>query len=84
MTNHRILWDTFAHRKSRTKDEIIRERVAFLVREANRLVAGLDDQTPCGLRCSGCGTMLETESDFAKHFIITDEAYLNLGECPND
>lgn len=33
--------------------------------------------------CSGCGVMLATEADFAKHFIIKDSLYLNLGECPN-
>jgi hypothetical protein len=38
--------------------------------------------TPCGLTCSGCGTLLPTEADFAQHFTIKDERFLNLGECP--
>lgn len=32
--------------------------------------------------CSGCGRHLETEADFAKHYIVRDPRYLNMGECP--
>lgn len=35
-----------------------------------------------GAKCSGCGVHLETEADFARHFIVNDSRYLNLGECP--
>ena len=35
------------------------------------------------LTCSGCGTPLPTEGDFARHFIVTNRRLLNLGECPN-
>lgn len=45
-------------------------------------VAALD-KTPCGLSCSGCQTLLVTEGDFARHFVLADATYLNLGECPN-
>jgi hypothetical protein len=34
--------------------------------------------------CSKCGKELETEADFAKHYVISDLRYLNLGYCPND
>jgi hypothetical protein len=37
----------------------------------------------CDLRCSYCDIYLATESDFAKHFVVTDPRYKNLGECPN-
>lgn len=43
---------------------------------------GLDKQA-FGGTCSGCGTRLETEGDFARHFLIRDATYLNLGECPH-
>ena len=33
--------------------------------------------------CSKCGTDLATEADFAKHYIISDVRYFNLGDCPN-
>lgn len=33
--------------------------------------------------CTGCGTPLETEADFAQHFHIPDERYINLGYCPH-
>lgn len=29
-----------------------------------------------------CGFHIVTEADFAKHFVIPDERYLNLGNCP--
>ncbi len=40
------------------------------------------DRTDCGLRCSACDLLLETEGDFARHFVIPDARYLNLGQCP--
>lgn len=40
------------------------------------------DQTPCELPCTACGEMLESEGDFARHFVIRETLYLNLGECP--
>jgi hypothetical protein len=33
--------------------------------------------------CSQCGEHLATEADFAKHFIISDLRYMNLGDCKN-
>lgn len=32
--------------------------------------------------CSYCGIILMTEADFAKHFVLPDARYLNLGYCP--
>ena len=32
--------------------------------------------------CSQCRTPLPTEYDFAKHYILSDVRYLNLGDCP--
>lgn len=35
-----------------------------------------------GIRaCSRCQTPLPTEADFAKHYIIDDLRYINLGHC---
>lgn len=39
--------------------------------------------TDCGLNCAGCDEFLATEGDFARHFIIPDHRYKNLGNCPN-
>lgn len=39
--------------------------------------------TKCDRRCSGCGVYLTTEEDFARHYVIPNERFLNLGECPN-
>lgn len=40
-------------------------------------------ETPFNRPCAYCGVLLATEADFAKHFIVTDRRYLNLGDCPN-
>jgi hypothetical protein len=40
------------------------------------------EETPCNLKCAGCEINLQTEADFAKHFVVLDSRYLNLGECP--
>lgn len=69
----------------RTKWEILEARLTELEKEvakAKHYMEGLEN-TPCGLTCHGCNTELPTEADFAKHFTISDERFLNLGECPN-
>lgn len=73
------------HRNSRTKLDILIERLDFLrdqVKLAENYIEGLA-MTNCGLNCGGCGMLLETEADFADHFIVRDENYLNLGNCPD-
>jgi hypothetical protein len=79
----------------RTKWDILQERKRAAEATAVLLqkeIEGLGS-TPCVLTgpdgakeyisCSRCGTEFETEADFAKHYLIPDERYLNLGECPN-
>lgn len=34
------------------------------------------------MKCVRCGEILHTEGDFARHFVVPDERYLNLGNCP--
>jgi hypothetical protein len=68
----------------RSKWEILTARAAKLRAEAEaieRELAGLD-ATRCGLRCGGCGAVHATEGDFARHYLIPDERWLNLGRCP--
>ncbi len=64
-----------------------------LITDAERTVL---ERTPFGQPCSGCGTVLDTEADFAKHFTlirrtgwpstattpVREDYYLNLGNCP--
>lgn len=33
--------------------------------------------------CAGCAEVLVTEADFARHFVIPDLRYWNVGDCPN-
>lgn len=68
----------------RTKWEILQARAEEMrvnLENAEKYLKGLE-RTPCGLKCAGCQTVLKTEADFAKHFVIPDERYLNLGDCP--
>lgn len=68
----------------RTKLEILTARAAEMRAEVEKLereIAGLA-RTPFSGKCSGCGERLETEAAFAGHFVVPNERYLNLGECP--
>jgi len=67
----------------RTKQQILEERQNEAAKVFNNLTAQVEDETPCNLKCSGCGVLLKTEKDFRSHFLIPDERYLNLGECPD-
>jgi hypothetical protein len=67
-----------------TKLSILTERRDQLRKEldeAESYLKGLAE-TVCGLRCAGCDTFLATEEDFAAHFTVSDERFLNLGNCP--
>lgn len=59
------------------RNEINRAKVLKMDRELESL-----RNTSCNLHCSGCGVLLETEADFARHYVVKDERFLNLGECP--
>lgn len=68
----------------RTKAEILtakRDYLAHALDMAQREIDGLKG-TDCGLSCGGCGKVLETEWDFASHYLVADERYTNLGGCP--
>jgi hypothetical protein len=70
-------------KRQRTKAEVLVERRAMLAAELEKLdqqIASLK-RLDCGIRCS-CGKLLQTEWDFADHFIVPNERYLNLGNCP--
>lgn len=40
------------------------------------------EKIPFGHRCTGCGELLVTEANFAKHFFVPDPRYKNIGYCP--
>lgn len=69
---------------ARTKWEIMQARL----NDAREAVENLEnemillEQRDCEINCSGCGAYFEKEADFADHFVIPDEQYLNLGHCP--
>lgn len=67
-----------------TKWSILEARLIELNDAANALAAEMASlaRTRCDLHCSGCRAYLATEADFAKHFIVPNPRFLNLGECP--
>jgi hypothetical protein len=73
MATDRSKWDVLLERYQKASEEYLK-----LTRELNRL-----ETQECGLTCSGCGALLETEADFVRHYLVPDERFLNLGYCPN-
>jgi hypothetical protein len=68
----------------RTKWEILEARMTKAQKaweKASQEIIGLE-RTPFGGSCGSCGAVLDTEADFAKHYLVDDERYLNLGNCP--
>jgi hypothetical protein len=72
MKTDRSKWDVLNERHQKAYEEYVE-----LTRALNRL-----ETQSCGLTCSGCGAALETEADFARHYLVPDERFLNLGYCP--
>jgi hypothetical protein len=68
----------------RSKWDVLVERQAALRKALAKADAELEwmTKTPCPHSCTGCGEDFKTEADFFKHYLITDERYLNLGYCP--
>lgn len=75
----------------RTKWEVLDKRAEKYMKIAERfLLLSIEileqmqamDRTRFGEACPGCDEVLETEADFAQHFLIPNETYLNLGRCP--
>lgn len=68
----------------KSKWTILSERAASLRAQAEAIeaeLAGLD-RTPFGHECAKCGETLASEGDFARHFLVNDPRWLNLGRCP--
>jgi hypothetical protein len=73
----------------KSKFDILADQLAVLEKEVAERKAYLEglDKTPFGSTCDGCQAPLETEADFAKHFLVNSmdqlNGHLNLGYCPN-
>lgn len=73
----------------RTKWEILQDLREEATRKLARLEAEIKwlEETPFTANgtgsCSGCDQVLPTEADFAKHYVVPDERYYNLGYCPS-
>ncbi|QOI67635.1 hypothetical protein SEA_BEUFFERT_268 [Streptomyces phage Beuffert] len=69
---------------ARTKWEILEARAEKLRKELSELesyMRGMEN-TPDNAKCTGCGEQFVTNADFARHFKIPNETYLNTGYCP--
>jgi len=69
----------------RTKWEILDATKKGLLAAYQKVIdemRGMEETVFSGGPCGGCGAPLETEADFARHFVIFDERLRNLGECP--
>lgn len=68
-----------------TKWSVLKDRLTAAQKEVDLLTHQLEglENTPCGIPCV-CGVTLVTEADFARHYLLANPRYLNLGECPND
>lgn len=68
-----------------TKWSILQMHMEEAWREFDRIRRNLNwmEHASFGKPCSGCQELLETEADFARHFIVRDPRFLNLGDCPN-
>lgn len=70
----------------RTKWEILNARLESARAEVERLESEMRgmENTPDNAKCTGCGEQFTTNADFARHFKIPNETYLNTGYCPNN
>lgn len=70
----------------RTKWEILTAQLETARAEVERLesyMRGLEN-TPDTVKCTGCDEQFTVNADFARHFLIPNEQYLNTGYCPNN
>jgi len=89
MTKYRayVQVDLSSDTTNATKWDLMTAQVEALEEMAASIKHRLEglDNTDCGLTCSGCGTYLDTEGDFARHFTVSRHdqmaGRLNLGEC---
>lgn len=72
---HRSKWEILTARANEMREKL--ERLESEIR-------GLEMTKTPNTVCTGCGTPLPTERDFAGHFLIPNEYLLNTGYCPNN
>jgi hypothetical protein len=69
----------------RSKVQIKLDQLTRLQAEANALLDELKDlrvAAPGAPACRTCGAVFRTDYEFWNHYVVPDERYLNLGECP--
>jgi hypothetical protein len=69
----------------RTKWQILaakRDKAAEAYNKICREMDGIDASQPVVQACRTCGELFFTQGDFDRHYLIDDERYLNLGNCP--
>lgn len=69
----------------RSKVDILREREEKAYRAYQKLVDELNslERRPAPVpSCTACGVVFASAYDFDAHYLVDDERYLNLGNCP--
>lgn len=69
----------------RSKVEILEERMTKAYEEYYNQMMALERsrlaEPPTG-KCASCGALTPSMYDFDAHYLVDDERYLNLGNCP--
>ena len=73
----RTKWDVLQERLQKAKELVEEYEATFRYLEATPFTVNGTGE------CSQCHEVLKTEKDFAQHFLVPDERFLNLGNCPN-
>lgn len=72
----RTKWDILEDRANRAHEEYLKLMGELEGLEKTQFRTGEQ-------RCRSCGAKLRTEADFAKHYLVPEERYSNIGFCPN-
>lgn len=80
-----ITWSRDVFGPKRTNYDIMVERRAVLAKALQNVEDTLKyyETGTCNITCTNCGAFFPKEIDFWKHYLISDETYANLGNCPN-
>jgi len=76
----RTKWDILQEREQKAQ-EVLR-RIHDEIEYLQDTPALLNGQDGVHIHCGTCKVKFDTEADFAKHYLVPDERYTNLGRCP--
>jgi hypothetical protein len=75
----RTKWDILQEKLAKTEADLQAQKDYIRYLENTECVR---DEGGEHISCDRCRTEFGTEADFAKHYLVPDERYPNLGNCP--